>query len=246
MIETPPHPPLARYYDAAGDRDDFVRRLFDRGAPAYDHVNALCSLGSGARYRREALRLSGLAPGQRLLDVAIGTGLVAREALRILGQPQDVIGLDLSAGMLRQARAALPVPLLQARAEAIPLADGSVDLLSMGYAVRHVPALTQTFREFRRVLKPGGRVLLLEIDQPASRWGEAVLRLYLGRVVPALSRWLGGGEEARIMMRYFWDTIDACVPPAAIEGALAEAGFAEVSCEVQFGIFRAYRAVAAG
>jgi demethylmenaquinone methyltransferase/2-methoxy-6-polyprenyl-1,4-benzoquinol methylase len=244
MNDLPPHPTLPRYYEQSGDRDDFVRRLFDRGAPAYDQVNALCSLGSGARYRRGALLGSGLAPGQRLLDVAVGTGLVAREALAILGRPEDVIGLDLSAGMLRQARAALPIPLLQARAEAIPLADSSVDLISMGYALRHVPDLVHTFREYRRVLRPGGRVLLLEIDQPRSRAGAAALRFYLGRVVPALSRWLGGGEEARVMMRYFWDTIDACVPPGEIEGALVAAGFADVACEVQLGIFRAYRAMA--
>ena len=246
MNELPPHPPLARYYDSPGARDDFVRALFDHGAPAYDHVNALCSLGSGARYRRDALRRSGLAPGQRMLDVAIGTGLVAREALTILGRPGDLIGLDLSAGMLREARGSLPIPLIQARAEAIPLAGGSVDLLSMGYALRHVPDLGQAFGEFHRVLRPGGQVLLLEIDHPSSRWGEAALRFYLGRVVPMLSRWLGGGEQARIMMRYFWDTIDACVPPAEIEAALAGAGFTDVACEVQLGIFRAYRARSAG
>lgn len=242
MNDLPPHPPLARYYGQASERDDFVRGLFDRGAPAYDQVNALCSLGSGARYRRTALQRSGLAPGQRVLDVAIGTGLVAREALKILGRPEDVIGLDLSAGMLREAGASLPIPLIQARAEAIPLAGASIDLLSMGYALRHVPDLARTFREFHRVLRPGGSILLLEIDHPASRAGEAALRFYLGSVVPVLSRWLGGGEEAQVMMRYFWDTIDACVPPADIENALAEAGFAEVSCEVQLGIFRAYRA----
>ncbi|MBR0652779.1 class I SAM-dependent methyltransferase [Roseomonas terrae] len=242
MNDLPPHPPLDQYYRHASDRDDFVRALFDRGAPAYDQVNALCSFGSGARYRRAALQRSGLKPGQRVLDVAIGTGLVAREAVRILGRPQDVIGVDLSAGMLREAGASLPIPLIQARAEAIPLADSSIDLLSMGYALRHVPDLTGTFREFRRVLRPGGSVLLLEIDHPRSRAGGAALRFYLGSVVPAVSRLLGGGQEAQMMMRYFWDTIDACVPPAAIEGALSEAGFTSVSCDVQLGIFRAYRA----
>jgi demethylmenaquinone methyltransferase/2-methoxy-6-polyprenyl-1,4-benzoquinol methylase len=242
MNTLPPHPPLARYYSEANQRDDFVRGLFDRGAPAYNQVNALCSFGSGGRYRRNALQRSGLAPGQRMLDVAVGTGLVAHEAVSILGRPEDVIGLDLSAGMLREAGARLPIPLIQARAEAIPLAGSSVDLLSMGYALRHVTDLTRTFREFHRVLRSGGRILLLEIDHPGSHLGGAALRFYLGSVVPALARWLGGGDPAQVMMRYFWDTIDACVPPAEIEGALADAGFVGVSCEVQLGIFRAYRA----
>lgn len=243
MTRLPPHPPLAQHYASDTAREPFVRDLFDRGAPAYDQIDAVFSLGTGPRYRREALLRSGLAPGQRMLDVAIGTGLVAREALRILGRPEDLVGLDVSPGMLRQARS-LGLPLVQAKAEAIPLADASMDLVTVGYALRHFADLEATFAEFRRVLRPGGGVLLLEIDQPESALGQAALRFYLGRVVPALSRWIGGGRDARTMMRYFWDTIDTCVPAAVIEEALAGAGFAEVSCEVQLGIFRAYRAKA--
>lgn len=236
-----PHETLPRYYADPSQRDRFVRRLFDGGAASYDRVNAIFSLGSGARYRREALLRAGLAPGQRVLDVATGTGLVAREALALLGQPGGLVGLDLSLGMLRAARANLPIALVQARAEDLPLADAGFDLVSMGYALRHVPDLVRAFAEYRRVLRPGGRVLLLEIDQPANPFGQAALRFYLGNVVPALSRFMAG-DDSREMMRYFWDTIDACVAPAAIEGALAEAGFGEIDCDVQFGIFRAYRA----
>jgi len=243
MTRLPPHPPLVQHYAGDAAREPFVRDLFDRGAPAYDQIDAVFSLGTGPRYRREALRRSGLAPGRRMLDVAIGTGLVAREALGILGRPGDLVGLDVSPGMLRQARS-LGLPLVQAKAEAIPLADASMDLVTVGYALRHFADLEATFAEFRRVLRPGGGVLLLEIDQPESALGQRALRFYLGRAVPALSRWLGGGRDARAMMRYFWDTIDTCVPAAAIEHALAAAGFAEVSCEVQLGIFRAYRAKA--
>lgn len=239
-----PHPPLTAYYAAARDRDGFVRDLFDRTAASYDRINAVFSLGSGAWYRRRALRRAGLAPGQKALDVAVGTGLVAREAVRILGRPQDVIGLDLSQGMLAEARRALPpgVALVRARAEALPIADASVDFVSMGYALRHVSDLAATFAEYRRVLRPGGRVLLLEIARPGGRIAHALARLYLGRVVPALSRWLGGSERTGTLMRYHWDTINACVPPATIERALAAAGFARVACEVQCVLFRAYTA----
>lgn len=242
MTALPPHPPLPRYYDRKSAREPYVRDLFDRGAAAYDRIDGVFSFGSGPRYRREALRRSGLVPGQQVLDVAVGTGLVAREALRIVGRPDGVIGLDLSPGMLAQTRRTLPLPLVRARAEALPLAAGSIDLVTVGYALRHFADLRSTFGEFRRVLRPGGSVLFLEIDQPESRAGQAALRFYMGRIVPALSRWMGGGQDAGEMMRYFWDTIDTCVPPAAIEDALTGAGFTEVSCEVQLGIFRAYRA----
>lgn len=237
-----PHPPLPAYYHGHAARDGFVRRLFDETAGSYDRINAAFSLGSGAWYRRNALRQAGLRPGQTLLDVAIGTGLVAREAVRILGGPQGVVGIDLSEGMLRQAGASLPIPLICGRAEALPVADASFDFLSMGYALRHVAALPATFAEYRRVLRPGGRLLLLEIARPQGRLAYAATRLYLGQVVPGLIARLGGGERARLLMRYYWDTIDRCVPPPVILDALAAAGFSDIGCDVQLGIFRAYTA----
>ncbi len=95
-----PHPPLKKYYGGERERRGFVTALFDRTAPHYDWINRVMSLGSGVRYRRDALRRAGLAPGQRLLDVAIGTGLVARAARDILGDGGHVTGVDLSMGML--------------------------------------------------------------------------------------------------------------------------------------------------
>jgi len=236
-----PHPTLTEYYPTPAERDGFVQALFDQAAGSYDRINAAFSLGSGAWYRRRALVRAGLRPGQRMLDVAIGTGLVAREGLRILGRREAVTGLDLSEGMLAEARRGLAIPLIRARAEALPLADASFDFLSMGYALRHVPDLGAAFAEYRRVLRPGGRLLLLEIGRPDSPLAYRAARFYLGRVVPALSR-LSGGPRAGLMMRYYWDTIDACVPPATILAALAGAGFAAPRCETQLGLFRAYTA----
>ncbi|MEN0074609.1 MAG: class I SAM-dependent methyltransferase [Paracraurococcus sp.] len=243
-----PHPTLTRFYGSTAERDPFVRRLFAETAGVYDRINAACSFGSGGWYRRQALLRAGLRRGDRLLDVAIGTGLVAREALRILGAPGDVIGLDLSPEMLREARRGLPIRLLAGRAEALPLGDAEFDFLSMGYALRHVASLPVAFAEYRRVLRPGGRLLLLEIARPENRLAYAAARFYLGRLVPAVSARLGaiggadGGEGARRLMQYYWDTIDRCVPPAAILDSLRQAGFASVGCEVQFGLFRAYTA----
>ncbi|MCW8086844.1 class I SAM-dependent methyltransferase [Sabulicella glaciei] len=236
----PPHGVLRDYYADAPDRQRFVQDLFDRTAGAYDPINNALALGSGGWYRRQALRRAGLAPGMRLLDVAVGTGAVSREAVRILGRPGDVVGLDLSAGMLAVARRNLPIPLLQAEAEAIPLADASVDFVSMGYALRHAGDLRALFTEFRRVLRPGGRVLLLEIARPEGRLALRAARFWLGRVVPAASRLFG--RRAALLMRYYWDTIEQCVPPAEILRHLREAGFAEVGCDVQLGVMRAYSA----
>ena len=235
-----PHAPLLDYYSAPTARAGFVQGIFDRTAPSYDRINGVLSFGSGGWYRRRALLRAGLKPGDRMLDVAVGTGLVAREGLAILGRPADVLGLDLSAGMLGEARRALPIPLIQSRAEELPLADASVDFVSMGYALRHAADLGVLFAEFRRVLRPGGRVLVMEIGRPESRLGYALVKAYVGRIVPALSRLLG--EDSRMLMRYYWDTIEACVPPAEILWRLGEAGLEDVACETELGTFRAYMA----
>ena len=94
-----------------------MRELFDQAARDYDRVESLMAFGSGPRYRRDALVRAGLASGMRVLDVAIGTGLVAREALRVVGPGGAVVGIDVSAGMLGRAAASLPVRLVQARSE---------------------------------------------------------------------------------------------------------------------------------
>jgi demethylmenaquinone methyltransferase/2-methoxy-6-polyprenyl-1,4-benzoquinol methylase len=217
-----------------------VRDLFNRTAGSYDAINAAFALGSGSWYRRRALRRAGLAPGARMLDVAIGTGLVAREAASILGGAGDLVGLDLSEGMLAVARRQPGLTLVQARAEALPFADGSFDFVSMGYALRHVADLGALFTEFRRVLRPGGRVLVLEIARPEGRLAHAMLRGYMGAVVPAVSRL--SGRDAATLMRYYWDTIEACVPPAEIMARLTQAGLDGVGCATELGMMRAYSA----
>jgi demethylmenaquinone methyltransferase/2-methoxy-6-polyprenyl-1,4-benzoquinol methylase len=235
-----PHPVMPAYYGKKAQRAGFVRHLFNETAPHYDRINRLFSIGSGAWYRRHCLRRAGLQPGMRLLDVAVGTGLVAREAVGLCGMRADVIGLDLSESMLAQARRSLDVPLIQGMAEDLPLADASVDFITMGYALRHVADLTVTFREFHRVLRPGGTVLLLEISRPTHLMTWHAMSVYLGWVVPMMSRLTGGGASGRTLMRYYWETIDQCVAPEVITQAMTGAGFAQVRCDVEFDMFRNY------
>lgn len=235
-----PHPTLPEYYPDLAQRPAFVRGLFDRTARYYDHVNRLLSLGSGSWYRRRALERVGLKPGMTVLDVAIGTGLVARQAIALTNDPQAVIGLDISAGMLAEVRRLLNIPLIQGLMEQLPLADGCCDRVSMGYALRHVADLNATFREFHRVLRPDGVLLILEIAQPVSPFKRAALKLYLGRLIPLLGRLTTGERDMQTLMRYYWDTIENCVPPDTIIEAIRNAGFAEAGCDVEFDLFRAY------
>jgi len=225
---TPPHPVLDRYYRREDERDSFVGTLFDGAAKYYDRVGHVLALGSGPFYRRNALRRAGLRRGMKLLDVATGTGQVARAAARILGGAGSVVGLDPSAGMLRQARRAHASLLVRARAEDMPLRDDLFDMLSMGFALRHVATLETAFAEYRRVLKPGGRVLLLEVSRPRSALTRWVMRVYFQRLLPRLIRIATRDPHAPLLMEYYWDTIAECVPHATILAALRQTGFVAV------------------
>jgi demethylmenaquinone methyltransferase / 2-methoxy-6-polyprenyl-1,4-benzoquinol methylase len=230
-------------------RYGFVRRMFDRAAPDYDRTEQLFAMGTGSWYRRQALMRAGLRPGMRVVDVGVGTGLVAREAAWLVGDPALVTGVDPSIGMLACARVPPGVRLLGGRAEALPLADGRFDLLSMGYALRHIGDLGLGFREFERVLRPGGRLCLLEITKPEGRFPRALLKGYMRRVMPAVARLVAGSAATREMWRYYWDTTEAAAPPAQVIGTLQAAGFTAVRRHIQWpalSIFAEYQAVKPG
>jgi demethylmenaquinone methyltransferase/2-methoxy-6-polyprenyl-1,4-benzoquinol methylase len=247
MIHSP-HPPLTDYYANEQARRGFVRNIFDRTATDYDRIDRLLALGSGPWYRNQALQRAGLTAGMRVIDIGVGTGLVAREAVKLTGDPALVVGVDPSPGMMSQAH--LPgVQLIEGRAEAIPFPDASFDFLSMGYALRHIGDLSAAFSEFHRVLKPGGRLCLLEITKPERAWSQALLKVYMRGVVPVLARLIGSSAESAKLWRYYWDTIEACVPPSGVIDTLVEAGFAGAKRHVETGalsILAEYQAVKPG
>ena len=231
------------YADAEGKRR-FTGGMFDASAVDYDRVDRLLAFGTGSWYRRQALLRAGLAPGMRMLDVAVGTGLVAREARGIVGAHGAVVGIDPSAGMLAQSEAH-GLRLVRGRAEALPFASGAFDFLCMGYALRHLADLQAVFAEFHRVLRPGGRLLVLEITRPEGRVAHAVLKAYLHGVLPALTRLVSTSKDTSTLYRYYWDTIEACAPPASILATLAAAGLTRPARAVQLGIFSEYTGQAA-
>lgn len=237
-----PHPVLKEYYEREADRPRFVSDLFDRTARQYELVSSLLSFGSGRFYRARVLRQQGLRPGMRVLDVATGTGLVARAAAEIVGRDR-VVGLDASAGMLREARRTGSLPLVQGRAEELPFLDARFDLVTMGYALRHVADLRTTFAEFLRILKPQGRLVILEIVRPESVVFRRVVRAHLETVVPAIVRTLGGGPDVSVLTRYLWNTVAQCVPPRTIVEVLRASGFGPVTNRSHIGLLAEYVAV---
>jgi demethylmenaquinone methyltransferase/2-methoxy-6-polyprenyl-1,4-benzoquinol methylase len=198
------------------------------------------AFGSGSWYRRSALQRAGLAAGMSVVDIGVGTGLVAREAAYLVGDAGSVTGVDPSSGMVAQARVPAGVRLLSGRAEAIPLPDACADFLCMGYVLRHISDLSLALAEFWRVLKPGGIICLLEITRPERALPRALLKAYLRGVVPMLAYIVARQPETPKLMRFYWDTIDACASPPAIITAIEEAQFVAVTRHLELGIFSEY------
>ena len=251
-MNQPPLPAETRYWTPTDDRQRVVNALFDRSAEHYDRACHLMSCGSGQRYRREALDRAGLRPGMRVLDVGTGTGLLASEIVHVLGRSGHLVGLDPSWKMMAASRRSnvafglgLGLVLVQGLGERLPFSNGSFDVVTMGYALRHVPDLDQTFEEYRRVLAPGGLLLLLEITRPASALGLALARVYFGTVVPLVVRIGTGSANAAELMRFYWETIAQCVPPATVLASLRRVGFAQPDRAVINGIFSEYTATRA-
>ena len=238
-----PIPLMPAYFGNAAEKSRFIENIFDDTAADYDRMERILGLGNGSRYRGQALERAGLTAGMSVIDVAVGTGLVAREAVRIAGDPRLVVGVDPSAGMLQNAKVPPGVRLLEGRAEAIPLPAAQFDFLSMGYALRHISDLTLAFNEFHRVVKPGARICILEITPPHSRLGQAVLKAYMHVLVPAVGKLFATSADTAKLWRYYWETIEACAPPENVIATLHACGFEKVRRQVSHAIFSEYQAV---
>lgn len=236
-----PHAPLTAYYAKEEDRSEFLREIFDKTAIDYDRIEKAMAFGSGSWYRREALVRAGLTKGMTVADVGIGTGLVARQASIIIGDATLITGIDPSAGMMNAGHLPAGISLLNGKAESIPLPDESVDFISMGYALRHISDLSVAFKEFARVLKPGGRFCILEITKPQTPLGTWILKTYMRTMVPLIAWAIAKEPATRTMWRYYWDTIEACAPPSRVLATLRAAGLVEVKRHVELGIFSEYQ-----
>lgn len=227
-----PHPPLTKYYAGESERLGFIHSIFNSTAGDYDRIEWLLALGTGPWYRGQALQRAGLKAGMSVIDIGIGTGLVAREAVKLVGDPALVVGIDPSIGMMAHAHI-LGIKLIEGRAEAIPVPNASFDFLSMGYALRHISDIPAAFSEFNRVLKPGGRLCLLEITKPEHQWSRMLLKAYMRFIIPTIARLVSRNSNTAKLWRYYWDTIETCISPAQVVSALEAAGFVEVRCHVE-------------
>jgi len=238
-----PHAPLTDYYQTEQDRQAYLRRIFDDTAEDYDRIEGMLAWGTGPRYRRQALIRGGLVAGMKVLDVGVGTGLVAAQACTLVDDPALVTGIDPSPGMLAASKLPEAMVLIEGCADSLPFPDNHFEFLSMGYALRHISDLGVAFAEFERVLKPGGRLCLLEITPARNRVGRWLLKSYMRGVIPLLTRFMSRKKETASIWRYYWDSIEACVPPGQVMATLSAVGMVQVNRHVEVGIFSEYQAI---
>jgi demethylmenaquinone methyltransferase/2-methoxy-6-polyprenyl-1,4-benzoquinol methylase len=202
-----------------------VRAMFDRIAGAYDVMNSVMTAGLHHRWRERAADLAALAPGGRALDVATGTGDLALALAARVGPDGEVIGSDFSEGMLARARAKAPqLRWEHGNALALPYGDASFDAATVGFGARNFSDLDRGLAEMARVVRPGGRVVVLEITTPTRRPLSTFFSLWFDRIVPLLGR-LACESEA---YTYLPSSVKRFPGPEALAGRLAAAGLREV------------------
>jgi demethylmenaquinone methyltransferase / 2-methoxy-6-polyprenyl-1,4-benzoquinol methylase len=201
-----------------------VRAMFDRIAGLYDLMNSVMTAGLHHRWRERAADLAALAPGDRALDVATGTGDLALELARRVGPAGEVVGSDFSEGMLEHARrkgAGAPnVRFEQANALELPYADGEFAAATVGFGARNFSDLGRGLREMTRVVRPGGRVVVLEITTPTRPPLSTFFRIWFDHVVPLIGR-----DEA---YTYLPNSVKRFPDPRALGGVMVGAGLQDV------------------
>ena len=204
---------------AGDEKVHAVREMFDTIAPRYDLVNRIMTFRLDVRWRRRAVRDLRLPPGSRVLDLASGTGDLCIDLERAGHVP---ISMDLSFGMLAADRSG--APRVQADILRLPVPDGSVDGVTCGFALRNLVDLPTFFAELARVVRPGGRIALLDVGVPRNpvvRWGNGI---YFGKVVPRI----GGLLSDPGAYRYLPKSVAYLPPPEQLVATLREAGFSSV------------------
>lgn len=210
------------------EKAERVRAVFDSVATRYDLMNDLMSFGIHRLWKRFAVELAGIRPGQRVLDLASGTGDLAARFAGLTGPQGLVVMSDINAAMLTQGRLRMAdqglvgnLSYAQINAEQLPFPDNSFDCITIGFGLRNVTDKPKALNAMYRALKPGGRVLILEFSQPVSKPLKAVYDLYSFKLLPILGKMVANDEQS---YRYLAESIRMHPNQVRLKEMMEEAG----------------------
>lgn len=240
---------------AVADKQKRVQKMFAAIAPSYDLNNRLHSLWMDQRWRRKAVELAGLKPGDRVVDVACGTGDLT-QAFRQQGdfladdsRPSSYLGIDFTFQMLPIARQkarffnqASTIQFINGDAQALPLEDHYADVVSIAFGIRNVQDPAQALAEFHRVLRRGGRVIILEFSLPANPVLRRIYNFYFRQVLPRTATLISGDKTGAY--KYLPQSVNTFIGPEQMMEMMRSAGFEQVErFPMTFGICSCYRGV---
>ncbi|MDX3772677.1 bifunctional demethylmenaquinone methyltransferase/2-methoxy-6-polyprenyl-1,4-benzoquinol methylase UbiE [Chromatiaceae bacterium AAb-1] len=210
-----------------------VADVFHSVAAKYDIMNDVMSMGIHRLWKRFTIDCSGVRPGQQVLDLAGGTGDITALFSKRVGPTGKVVLADINASMLQVGRDKLRdlglvnnIEFVQANAEALPFADNTFDIITIGFGLRNVTDKDAALRSMFRVLKPGGRLLVLEFSKPEQQWLSKLYDIYSFKVLPTMGQLIANDKES---YQYLAESIRMHPDQDTLKSMMEQAGFAEVS-----------------
>jgi demethylmenaquinone methyltransferase/2-methoxy-6-polyprenyl-1,4-benzoquinol methylase len=236
---------LLRNPHEAADKRARVQRMFAAIAPSYDLNNRLHSLWMDQHWRRKTVKLARLLPTDHVIDVACGTGdltMAFAKGIERVGGTSRPIGVDFTYEMLPIARQKSSLRYINGDAMSLPLPDACCDVLSIAFGIRNVANPTQAIREFHRVLRPGGRLLILEFSLPTNAILRGLYNFYFRKILPRTATLISGDKTGAY--RYLPESVNTFIGREQMAQMMTEAGFLPVEqFAMTFGVCVCYRGI---